>query len=131
MRDDVRPADRRRQALGVEDVALDDLDIVAYAGEVLVQAGAEVVVDGDTRALPHEVVDEVRADEPGAAGDDDPLAGDCAHAVVSGRTFSPVSIGNTSKSDATSASAARGAFHGWRLRTRIVRAPMARPSSMS
>ena len=63
----------------VADVAVDELDLAALqrAGEVA-DAAADHVVDDDDLAGAEgdELVDDVRADEAGAAGDEDALAGE-------------------------------------------------------
>ena len=70
--DDVgRPADDLRQALGVEDVALDERE-VRMVGEIRAAERVAVeVVDRDDLVLVDEPARERRADEAGAAGDDD------------------------------------------------------------
>ncbi len=61
------PADRRQ----VGDAALHHLDAIAHALQVLALAGREVVEHDDRVAAPHQGLDEVRADEPRAARDQD------------------------------------------------------------
>lgn len=58
---------------GLDDVVSDQLEprIPEVVYEVLLPAGEEVVDDDDAVAPGHEAVDEVAADESGAAGDDD------------------------------------------------------------
>ena len=67
--DDADPADRPRDGRRVGQAALDDLDGRAEVGEVRPQAGAEVVEHADRPAAADQVLDQVRADEPGPAGD--------------------------------------------------------------
>ena len=78
MKDDVAALDCVRDALVALDVAFDDVDVAGEAGEVLAVAGREVVEDADVGAVCEKALDEARADESGAAGDED-LAEGVAH----------------------------------------------------
>ena len=49
--------------------AADETDAVAHGTQMLTPARREIVEDDDVRALAHQTLDEVGADEPGAAGD--------------------------------------------------------------
>ncbi len=60
-----RPADRR----AVDQVAPDELDLVADAFQVGQEAGREVIQHADTIASLDQGLDEMGADEPGPAGD--------------------------------------------------------------
>ena len=71
MKDDVAALDRVGDALVALYVTLDDVDVAGEAGEVLAVACREVVEDADVRAVRDKALDQVRADEAGAAGDED------------------------------------------------------------
>jgi len=51
-------------------VAPDEADAIPDGAEVLASASREVVQHGDVRAIAHKALDEVRADESGAASDE-------------------------------------------------------------
>ena len=70
----VAPCAASLQRVGVEDVALDQLE-VRVVGEVEpAQRVAVEVVERDDRVAIDELARERRADEAGAAGDEDPLS---------------------------------------------------------
>ena len=69
--DDLDAADGRVHALVRAEVALDHLDVPPELCEVRPAAGREVVQHADVVASLEERLDEVRADEAGAAGDED------------------------------------------------------------
>ena len=71
--DDLDAADGRVHALVRAEVALDDLDVPSELREVRPAAGREVVEHADVVAALEQRLDEVRADEAGAAGDEDAL----------------------------------------------------------
>ena len=77
MHDVCRPSEDVRQSIGVENVALDERE-VRMLGEIRASERVAVeVVDRDDLVLVDEPPRKRRADEPGAAGDDDPLPGQC------------------------------------------------------
>ena len=78
MEDELDAAHGVVDALVAAQLALDDLDVVLQAGEVRAVAGREVVEHANGVAALEQRADEVRADEAGAAGDEDPAthAGD-------------------------------------------------------
>ena len=65
VKDDLAPRHRPGDSIGVGHLALDDR---GGAGDVLREARGEVVEHDDVTAGVDERADEVRADEPGAAG---------------------------------------------------------------
>src|SRR5207248_8841058 len=67
--DDLDAARRRVHALVAPELALDELDVALDVREVVAAAGREVVEDADVVAALEQAADEIRADEPGAAGD--------------------------------------------------------------
>jgi hypothetical protein len=69
MEDDLRAAHCVVHALVAPQLALDDLD--AKTGDVCARARREVVEHSDLVASLEQCLHEVRADEPGAAGDED------------------------------------------------------------
>ncbi len=60
--------------------ALDELDLLGDPVEVRGHAGRQVVEHDDAVAPADERIDEVRADEPGSTGDEDPGGGHGAQA---------------------------------------------------
>jgi hypothetical protein len=64
------------------ELALHDLDVVRDVGQVRPLAGREVVEDAHAVAAPDERPDEVRADEPAAAGDEDAAGYDATSATT-------------------------------------------------
>ena len=76
------PRDRVVDALVAAQLALDDLDVAAPV-EVRAAAGREVVEHAHVVAALEQRPHEVRADEPGAAGDEHPPA----HAGTSATTW--------------------------------------------
>src|SRR5690606_30885576 len=113
--DDLAPGDRPGDGVGVGDVALDDLD----AGREVVQpAGGEVVEHHDVVAPGQEGVDEVRADEAGAAGDERPHDRTPAVAPTAARTASARSWSRASSSTTRSTAAGGMSRHSGRLTTR-------------
>ena len=50
-------------------IAADETDAIAHGAQVLATAGREVIENGDVRAIAYEALDEMRANESGAAGD--------------------------------------------------------------
>ncbi len=84
MEDDLAAADGVVDALVALDVALDQLDVVAELGEVLAPAGGEVVEHAHLVAVVEQALDEVRADEPAAAGDERPHGAHFESAFIDG-----------------------------------------------
>ena len=82
MEDDLGPADRSMDPFVRTEVALDDLDVASERGEVRAAPGREVVEHADVVAALEQRLDEVRADEPGAARDED-----AAHGARSATTW--------------------------------------------
>ncbi len=78
MEDEVDAADGVVDALIAAQLTLDHLDVLLQVGEVSPVAGREVVEHADAVAALEQRADEVAADEPGAARDEDPAthAGD-------------------------------------------------------
>ena len=70
MRENVLSARRRGERFGIEDVAFDDFDVVDHGAEILSQSAREVVEDRNAITRPGKVRDDVRADEAGAAGNE-------------------------------------------------------------
>jgi hypothetical protein len=64
------------------EVALDDLDVTPQRREVRAASGREVVEHSDIVAALEQRLDEIRADEPGAARDED-----AAHEARSATTW--------------------------------------------
>jgi hypothetical protein len=62
---------RRVDSLVTAQVALDEPDVAVYAAEVSAASRREVVEDDDLCVLFEESADEIRSDEPAAAGDED------------------------------------------------------------
>ena len=75
MEDDVGILDRGLRRGAVANVATNDADRRGGAREVLLCPNREIVEDGDM-IRDRKTVDEMAADKPGAAGDEDALAGD-------------------------------------------------------
>ena len=75
----------------VADVAVSEVDPIAAVREVLLAPGREVVENPDLGADAEELVHEVRADEPGAAGHQDPAALD---GVSSHESVDDITVGH-------------------------------------
>ena len=74
MEDELDAAHGVVDALVAPQLPLDHLDVVLEPFEVPAVAGREVVEDANAVAALEERANEVRADESGAAGDEDPPA---------------------------------------------------------
>ena len=73
--DDVAALDGREHTLEAAEVALHDLDVLRDVEQVAPVARREVVEDADIVAALEQRVDQMRPDEPGAAGDEHPRHG--------------------------------------------------------
>ena len=99
--DRVAALDRRRDGVAVVDVALDELDAVRrQALEVLAPPGVGELVEHAhrvVRVLGEPAAHEVRADEPGAAGDEQlhAAASTLALGEVGGQALLPVRAGGS------------------------------------
>ena len=65
----IAPGDGASRGGLVGHVSVDDLYAICPR-HVFTTAGREVVKNSDVGAAPHELLDEVRPDEPGSAGDE-------------------------------------------------------------
>src|SRR5439155_17043308 len=69
---------------GIEDRPVDEADFVEPVLDVGRLPRREVVEDGDVVAVVAQPVDEVRTDEPGSAGDEDPQSSSMVGNVMAG-----------------------------------------------
>jgi hypothetical protein len=82
MEDELDAAHGVVDALVRAELALDDLDVVRDVREVRPLPRGEVVEHADAVAALDERADEVRADEPAAAGDEDLAGYDATSAIT-------------------------------------------------
>ncbi len=70
VQDEIHALRRAPAHLQPRRVAPDEPNAVAHGPQILATPGREVIQDGDLRAIAHQALDEMRADEPGAASDE-------------------------------------------------------------
>ena len=84
MEDDLTPGNRLVHALVTLDVALDQLNVLAETDHVRAPTCCEVVKNTHVVAAVEQMLDQVRADETAAAGDEDSRLGHASTAPGAG-----------------------------------------------